>query len=658
MGFLKTLNPLQRDAATSGPGPLLVLAGAGSGKTKVLTSRIAHLILDRGVKPGNILAVTFTNKAAKEIRERLRALIGDRTDELWAGTFHTIGLKILREERKAAGERAQLTIYDEEEQSLLVRLILSEMSVSEKDVPYRAAQWEINLARNNNVGPSELAYKSKHLFADVIAAVFREYQKRLETMNAVDFGDLICKPIELFRDKPDALEKYRAMFEHILVDEYQDTNRSQYLLTKMLAGKKRNLFAVGDPDQSIYGWRGATIENILNFKDDYPEAKIIKLEQNYRSTKNILSAANSVIRNNGGRPEKTLWTDNHGGEPVHYEECQNEYGEARFVVDRVRNLMATAPGTGYRDFTVLYRTNTQSRPFEEMFFEEGVPYTIVGGYRFFDRREIKDALAYLKALLNPDDSLNFLRIINVPPRGIGRAALEKAHSIAKSFDLSLYGAFKRGIKDGVFRNASIADFLGTFEILRSEMPGMKLHEFTHRVLDLTGYLDMWAEKKTADALERIKGLDGLVAAIKNYETGNPRATLADYLNLVALMSDADSHDDRHNRITLMTIHSAKGLEFPYVFMAGMEEGLFPHKRSVDEDNIEEERRLCYVGMTRARRELYLLSARQRAAGKETNTLAPSRFLKEIDPAFIRLKEPPPDGKAEDHIAKIRKLLGS
>jgi ATP-dependent DNA helicase UvrD/PcrA len=656
--FLKSLNKLQLDAATYGAGPLLVLAGAGSGKTKVLTSRIAHLILNKKAGPQNILAVTFTNKAAREIKERLVPLIGERTDELWAGTFHTIGLRILREERKAGGDKTELTIYDEEEQALLIRLVMSEMSINERDVPYKAAQFEINMAKNGDFGPEELAYKSKHLFADVIAGIYREYEKRLSSMNALDFGDLITKPLRLFKKSPEVLEKYRERFHHILVDEYQDTNRSQYQLTKLLAGKKRDLFAVGDPDQSIYGWRGATIENILNFRNDYPDARVIKLEQNYRSTKNILSAANSVIKNNGERLDKTLWTDNSGGEPVHYEECMNEYGEARFVVNRVRNLMSMNPGTGYRDFTVLYRTNTQSRPFEEMFFEEGVPYTIVGGYRFFDRREIKDALAYLKALQNPDDSLNFLRIINVPPRGIGRAALEKAHGIAKTLDLSLYGAFKQGIKDGVFKNSSIADFIGTFDILRSEISEMKLHEFTHRVLDLTGYLDMWAEKKTEDGLDRIKSLDGLVAAIKNYETGNPRATLADYLNLVSLMSDADQYEDKCNRVTLMTIHSAKGLEFPYVFIAGMEEGLFPHKRSIDEETIEEERRLCYVGMTRARKELYLLSAKQRAAGKETNTQAPSRFLKEIDPAFIRVKEPPPEGKAEDHIAKIRKLLGS
>ncbi len=656
--FLKSLNKLQLEAATFGAGPLLVLAGAGSGKTKVLTSRIAHLILNGKMEPKKILAATFTNKAAREIKERLVPFIGERTEELWAGTFHTIGLRVLREEKKAAGDAAELTIYDEEEQDLLIRLVMSEMSINERDVPYKAARFEINMAKNSDLGPEDLACKSKHLFADVIAAIYREYEKRLAAMNALDFGDLICKPLKLFRQRPEVLEKYRERFDHILVDEYQDTNGSQYRLTKTLAGKKRNLFAVGDPDQSIYGWRGATIENILNFKADYPEARIIKLEQNYRSTGNILSAANSVIKNNGERLEKTLWTDNLGGEPVHYEECLNEYGEARFVVDRVRNLMAMNPGTGYRDFTVLYRTNTQSRPFEEMFFEEGVPYTIVGGYRFFDRKEIKDALAYLKALRNPDDSLNFLRIINVPPRGIGRAALEKAHSIARAENLSLYGAFRRGVEDGVFKNESVREFIGTFENLRSEISVRPLHEFTRRVLDLTGYLDMWAEKKTEDAAERIKGLDGLVAAIKNYEAGNPKATLADYLNLVSLMSDADSYEDKYNRVTLMTIHSAKGLEFPYVFMAGMEEGLFPHKRSIDGETVEEERRLCYVGMTRARKELYLLSAKQRASGKETNTAAPSRFLKEIDPAFIRVKEPPPEGRAEDHIAKIRKLLGS
>ncbi len=345
------------------------------------------------------------------------------------------------------------------------------------------------------------------------------------------------------------------------------------------------------------------------------------------------------------------------GGPVVYEECLNEYGEARFVVDKVRDIISGDPGARYRDFTVLYRTNTQSRPFEEMFFEEGIPYTIIGGFKFFDRREIKDTLAYLKALLNPDDSINFLRIINVPPRGIGRAALDKAHSISKSHNLSLYGAFKKAVRENIFRN-TISEFIGTFDILRSEMNERSLHEFTARVLDLTGYTEMWAGKRTEDAEERVKNLESLVAAIKNYEESHPKAALSDYLNLVSLMSDVDGYEDKHNRVTLMTIHSAKGLEFPVVFMAGMEEGLFPHKRSMDEESLEEERRLCYVGMTRAKKELFLLSAKNRSSGKETNTQAPSRFIKEIDLAFLKHKEPAQEGRAEDHIAKIRKLFNS
>lgn len=650
---------MQHKAATYGSGPVLILAGAGSGKTKVLTSRIAHLIINKKVSPDRVLAVTFTNKAAKEIKERLEKLIGERTKELWAGTFHTIGLKILREECGLLGLKPNLSVYDEEEQALLLKLVMSEMSINEKDVPINLAQFEINLAKNGDISPETYAYEGKHLFSDVISRIYATYQKRLTKMNAVDFGDLICKPIHLFKSNPEVLEKYREKFEFILIDEYQDTNRSQYALTNSLASKKRNLCVVGDPDQSIYGWRGATLKNILKFKEDYPDAAIIKLEQNYRSTKNILSASNSVIKNNTERLEKTLWTQTEEGEPVVYEECINEYQEARFVSERVKKHMGADPTLKIGNFTVLYRTNTQSRPFEEIFFEEGIPYNLVGGFKFYDRREIKDALAYLKSLINPEDSVNFLRIINVPPRGIGKAALEKAHAISRRDNVSLFGAFKKGIAEKAFSNENITEFLSVFDMLRSEMDGMPLHEFTARVLDFTGYMDFWAEKKTEETDVRVKNLDGLISSIKNYEYNHQGSKMADYLNLVALMSDVDTYEGKDNRLTLMTIHSAKGLEFPVVFLAGMEEGLFPHKRSMDkEEEIEEERRLCYVGMTRARRQLYLLSAKNRSAGKETRTTTRSRFIDEIDPAFLKSKHLEGPKTAQESIDKIRQLLGS
>ncbi|MBI5642995.1 MAG: UvrD-helicase domain-containing protein [Deltaproteobacteria bacterium] len=657
MPFLKSLNPLQLKAATFTGGPLLILAGAGSGKTRVLTSRIAHLILKKGVPPDSILAVTFTNKAASEIRERLKKLIGEKTDEIWAGTFHTIGLKILREEARSLGLNSKLTVYDEEEQALLIKLVLSEMSLDEKSLPHKTVLYEINIAKNNNLSPDAYSRASQSNLSDIISPIYREYQKRLTSMNAVDFGDLICKPIELFRTKSEILDKYRDKFRHILVDEYQDTNKTQYHLTNLLASKYRNLCVVGDPDQSIYGWRGASIGNILKFKEDYPDTTLVKLEQNYRSTKNILSAANSVIRNNEERLDKTLWTDNRDGEAIVYEECLNEYQEARFVVNQIRNIMPLDASLKFRDFTVLYRTNTQSRPFEEMFFEEGIPYTIIGGFKFFDRREIKDTLAYLKALINPEDSLNFLRIVNVPPRGIGRAALDKVHALSKGHGLTLYDSFRKAVNEKLLNNNNISDFIGTFDILRREMDTMSLHEFAARVLDLTGYMDLWHSKKTEDGLERVKNLDSLIAAIKNYEFNHPKATLADYLNLVSLMSDQDQYDEKHNRVTLMTIHSAKGLEFPVVFMVGMEEGLFPHKRSMEEDDsLEEERRLCYVGMTRARIRLFLLSAKNRSSGKEVNQQVPSRFIKEIDTAYIKKKEYNEAATVQSHIDKIRQLL--
>lgn len=656
MPFLKRLNPLQLKAATRIQGPLLILAGAGSGKTSVLTCRIAHLVKDNNVPAGNILAVTFTNKAAKEIKERLKKLIGETAKEMTLGTFHTVGLNMMREE--ASASKKKLTIYDEEEQTLLIRLVMSELSLDEKETPYKSVLYEINLAKNNNLSPEEYASKADESFTRTVSAVYARYQKKLKSMGAVDFGDLICGPINLLKSSAETLERFQARFRYILVDEYQDTNESQYLLTNLLASKHRNLCVVGDPDQSIYGWRGANLKNIMKFREDYPEAAVIKLEQNYRSTKNILSAANSVIKNNTERLEKTLWTKCEGGDLVNYEECLNEYQEARFVINRVRQMMSQDPKLKYKDFIVLYRTNTQSRTFEELFFEEGVPYNIVGGFKFFDRREIKDALAYLKTLSNPDDSLNFLRIINVPPRGIGKAALEKVHSISDAHDLTLYGAFKKAVDDRVFPRGSVPEFIEMFDRIKGEIGKESLYEFASRVLHMTGYMGFWEAKRTDDALERLKNLEGLVAAIKRYEDGHPGASISDYLNLVSLMSDADTMDEKADRVTLMTIHSAKGLEFPVVFLVGMEEGLFPHKRSIDEENIEEERRLCYVGMTRAKRQLFLLSAKNRSAGKETSLQFPSRFINEIDPEFVKKKELAPAGTAQDHIDAIRKLLGS
>lgn len=657
MPFLKSLNKLQHKAATHTQGPLLVLAGAGSGKTRVLTSRIANLVVNEGVPPSEILAVTFTNKAAAEIKERLEKLIGARADELWTGTFHTIGLNILRAENELIGHKKGLTIYDEEEQAMLIRLVMSELGISEKRAPYKAVQFEINMARNENLTPSEYAQNAKSNLSGEVHAVFRAYEKKLKEAGAVDFGSLICAPIQLFNDNPAALERYSGRFRHILVDEYQDTNSSQYRLTQMLASKHRNLCVVGDPDQSIYGWRGADVKNILGFQEDYPDATFIKLEENYRSMKNILSAANSVIVNNEQRLDKTLWTQNPDGKAPLYEECLNEEREAAFVVSMIKKSLKEAPGLKFKDFVILYRTNTQSRPIEEMLFEESIPYAVVGGFKFYDRREIKDALAYLKALVNPDDSLNFLRIVNVPPRGIGRATLGKVHSLSKNKGLSLYEAFKEAASDASFGKSGLRDFIGTFENLRREALERRPADIAERVLDLTGYMDFWWSKKTEDALTRAKNLDGLVDSIKKYETRYPKAGIAEYLSLVALMSDADDYKDNVDRITLMTIHAAKGLEFPVVFMVGMEEGLFPHERSTeDEDGIEEERRLCYVGMTRAKRRLFMSSTKTRSAGRETRRRITSRFIGEIDPAFLAVKVPKPPVSAEESIEAIRKML--
>lgn len=658
MPFLKTLSKTQFDAATQTEGAVLIVAGAGSGKTRVLTSRIAHLILNKKVDPANILAVTFTNKAASEIRERLEKLVGPVAEKVMAGTFHTVGLKMLQEEHVRSGRKGALTIYDEDDQLLLVKFVMSELGIEEKEMPSKSVVWEINLAKNDNITPYKYLSVKGDAFSAVVARIYAAYQKKLEAMVAVDFGDLICRPMTLLATDPEALARYSGRFRYVLVDEFQDTNKSQYEFTKLLASTHKNLCAVGDPDQSIYGWRGASIDNILKFREDYTGARYVKLEQNYRSTKNILGAANSVILRNEQRLEKTLWTGNPDGEMVSYEECLNEYQEARFVTNTIKKLISADPQIKFKDFTILCRTNTQSRPFEELFFEESVPYKVLGGFKFFDRREIKDALAYLKALANPDDSLNFLRIVNVPPRGIGKAALEKVHSIANANGLTLYEAFRKAAADKAFSKGGVIDFIESFERLRHGSRDMGLAEIASSALYASGYMAFWEAKKTEDSEERLQNLEGLISAIKNFETSRPKADLADYLNLVALMSDADNYDEKNNRVTIMTIHSAKGLEFPFVFLVGMEEGLFPHKRSVDEGTLEEERRLCYVGMTRAKRLLFLLSAKNRSAGKETSLQIRSRFIDEIAPDFLRKKELCPKGTAEEHIQAIKKLFAA
>ncbi|HXI09676.1 MAG TPA: UvrD-helicase domain-containing protein, partial [Thermodesulfobacteriota bacterium] len=573
--MLKTLNATQTEAVTFGDGPLLILAGAGSGKTRVLTSRIAYLVLEKGVAPSSILAVTFTNKAAGEMRERLTRLIGEESRSLWLGTFHSLGLRLLRKEARASGVSADLTVYNEDDQLSLVKKVMAELSINEKTFSPKAILSRINQAKNENIGPSEFSSHSKDFLSERASRVYSLYQKRLREMGCMDFGDLICEPIRLLKHNPGVLKRYQERFRHVLVDEYQDTNRAQYEFTNLLASGSRNLMAVGDPDQSIYAWRGADISNILDFEKDYPDATVLRLEQNYRSTANILSAANSVIERNKKRLKKTLWTENSEGTRVVYEEARDEYNEASLVLQRLKSVVSERR-LSYRDFAVFYRTNAQSRVFEEQLIREGIPYAIVGGVRFYDRKEIRDAIAYLRIISNPNDSLSLQRVINTPPRGIGKVTFEKVQKLASDHNMPLFEAFKDAVERGILNKTKVKDFIEAYEEFRINIGQLSLHELTLRYLEDSGYMMMWQEERTEEAAERVENLFELVSAIKDFETANPGATVSDFLDQAALISDIDSYEENSDKLTLMTLHSAKGLEFKVVFLAGMEEGLFPH----------------------------------------------------------------------------------
>jgi DNA helicase-2/ATP-dependent DNA helicase PcrA len=646
MPFLKELNSMQKEATTFDKGPLLILAGAGSGKTRVLTTRIAYLVLKMGLPAERILAVTFTNKAAGEMRERLAQLMGEEAKKLWLGTFHSLGLRILKKEGHLLGLGPELTIYNDEDQLSLVKDSMAELAMSDKAFSPRAVLSRITQAKNDNVGPEDYLARSGDFLSERVASVYSFYQKRLKEMSALDFGDLICEPIRLFKTHPHLLRAYSDRFLHILVDEYQDTNGSQYILMNLLASSHRNISAVGDPDQSIYAWRGADLTNILEFERDWPDATVLRLEQNYRSTKTILCAANSVINKNKKRIEKTLWTDNTQGQFVRFEETQDEHHEAGLVVERLKELLSEEASLSYRDFAVFYRTNAQSRVFEERFLREGIPYTIVGGLRFYDRREIRDALAYLRVVTNPADSLSLKRIINTPPRRIGKTALENVSALAKELNMTLFGAFREAISRGMLKKTNVAALFETFDSFKAESDKtmdknvtdrkVPLHELALRLLEDSGYMGMWVEEGSEEALERVENLHELISAIRDFEnTTESTPSISDFLDQVSLITDIDTYEDKVNRVTIMTLHSAKGLEFPVVFIVGMEDGLFPHSRSIGtQDELEEERRLCYVGMTRAMQRLFLHSARTRTLFGELRFQSRSRFIEEIDPEFL------------------------
>ncbi len=636
IGF-EQLNDMQQKAVLQTEGPLLILAGAGSGKTGALTVRMAHL-LETGVKPWNILAITFTNKAAREMRERVDALTGHGAADVWISTFHSACVRILRREIHHLDYDNQFSIYDTDDQEKVMREAFKRLnfSTTDKSFSVKSALAAISRLKEELVSWEDYAktVDTDDLRASRVARAYRIYQHLLKENNALDFDDLIYKTVLLFRNCPDVLDKYQERFRYIMVDEYQDTNTSQYELVRLLAAKYQNLCVVGDDDQSIYGWRGANISNILDFEKDFPGAVVIKLEQNYRSTKKILEAANTVIHNNQTRKDKTLWTENDSGSILHIYKADNEYDECRFVAEKIQEM--TAQGKTRNQFAVLYRTNNQSRAVEDQLVKRGIPYRLFGGVRFYERKEIRDILSYLKVLANPSDTIALRRIINVPRRGIGETSLDKVAAFAERNGCSLYEALEHldEITELKTRAAKFREFYNLFESLRADAGGLKVGELIDAVVKRTGYLQLLLDEGTDEAISRIQNIDEFVNKAVEYDKTNPEQedALAGFLEEVALVADIDSYEEGEEAVALMTLHSAKGLEFPYVFIIGMEEGIFPGYRAVmygGEKEIEEERRLCYVGITRAKEELFLTHAKNRMQHGITQYNPPSRFLKEI-----------------------------
>ena len=638
--LLSSLNDVQRDAVQHTEGPLLILSGAGSGKTRVITHRVAHLIKHHRISPFRILAVTFTNKAANEMKERLDKLVAEGVSKnLWVATFHSTCARILRRDiEQIDGFTRNFTIYDSSEQLTVVRDALRQFGIDDKQYQPRSIHDLISKAKNNFIEPEDYADTADGFYEKIVAKVYPLYQKTLRKNNALDFDDLLNFTVRLFRKYPDVLKYYQQKFEHILVDEYQDTNQTQYQLVRFLTGDKKNICVVGDDDQSIYGFRGADIWNILNFEANFPNTRVLRLEQNYRSTQNILDAAWSVVQNNKARKEKKLWTENDQGELITCYEAIDERDEAGFVGTKIEDW--NAESVDYRDFAIFYRTNAQSRVFEEALRSANIPYQIVGGLGFYDRMEIKDLLAYLRVMCNPFDSISLRRIINVPTRGIGATSLERLMNFSENEDITLFEAIERvdeidainsGIKGKIKRFAKIFD-----EYDADDLPA----EVLEYVLETTGYLENFKGQRSIEAQNRVENIEELMNAVYEYEMVAEEPTLSDYLENVALIADIDTmkddDTDETDVVTLMTLHSAKGLEFPFVFIVGMEEGYMPHQRSINSEmELEEERRLCYVGITRAMEQLFLIHAQSRRTWSGAEYRTPSRFIEEISPDLIK-----------------------
>ena len=632
---LKGLNPPQREAVLHGDGPLLVLAGAGSGKTRVLTHRIARLI-DEGVPPWSILAITFTNKAAREMRERVERLAGDMGRDAWILTFHACCARILRRDIDKLGYKPSFTIYDADDQMNVIKQLCKSMNLDEKRFPPREIRAAISDAKNRVLSPAEWAKESGEDFrAKTISEVYAAYERQLTVNNALDFDDLILKTLTLFSEHPPVLAAYQHKFSHILVDEYQDTNMAQYMLVRLIAGESRNLCVVGDDDQSIYGWRGADLRNILEFERDFPDCRVIKLEQNYRSTSNILDAANQVIAHNAGRKEKALWTDAGEGEKIRVYRALDERDEAAWVVRAIEGRMKRGARAG--DFAVFYRTNAQSRVLEEAMVRRGVPYRVYGGMKFYDRKEVKDVLAYMRAVANPDDDQSVRRIINEPRRGIGDATIETLAQFAQREGMSLLSAVISADESVLPARAlgAVRKFGALMLDLTQAGISLSAGEFLQEVLDKTGYVAAIRASKDPDAQTREENVMELAGAVAEYESQSPEGGLLGFLENVALVTDLDSMGERPEAVTLMTIHASKGLEFPHVIVTGMEETVFPLGRATFEDGLmEEERRLCYVAFTRAMQSLALTFAVSRMLYNQRRNNPPSRFLSEIPERLI------------------------
>ncbi|MBD9903370.1 DNA helicase PcrA [Enterococcus faecium] len=661
--LLNGMNPRQKEAVLHTDGPLLLMAGAGSGKTRVLTHRIAYLIEEKEVNPWNILAITFTNKAAKEMKERVNAILVSGGEDVWVSTFHSMCVRILRRDVDFIGYNRNFTIIDSSEQLTLMKRILKELNIDPKKYDPRSILGTISQAKNSLQTPQDFAKMQGSYYEEIAAKCYAAYQKELQYNQCMDFDDLIMNTIRLFEEHPDSLTYYQNKFHYIHVDEYQDTNHAQYTLVNLLAGRFRNLCVVGDADQSIYGWRGADMQNILDFEKDYPDAAVILLEQNYRSTKNILSAANQVIENNSNRKPKNLWTENKEGNKITYYRADNERDETRFIVDRMQEEIRNNH-RNYGDFAILYRTNAQSRVMEETLLKANIPYKMVGGHKFYDRKEIKDILAYLNVLANPQDSISFERIVNSPKRGIGPGSIEKLRSFASLHEWPLLEAAQN--VDLANIGGKAGQQLGAFGEMIQEVtqmiPYLTVTELTKEVLDRSGYLEDLKIQNTLEAQARIENLEEFLTVTqefdKQFEQQNeedadaPEEKLTVFLNDLALVSDIDNLEEDASQVTLMTLHAAKGLEFPVVFLIGLEEGVFPLSRALmEESELEEERRLAYVGITRAEEALYLTNAFSRTLYGRTQYNRPSRFVEEIDQELLEIEGMRPTPKKTPVFAK-------